>query len=186
MPCIVYSRCQKGVYHTMQLEEFQQKVSEMLSEVEFEDSDQVTVLASYLAACSSNVVRQINEVYNEATGFPVDDNYDEHMANLDTLSFALGVDVVTLNEERLRAALLALQCRLARKALLGNVDQIQVFDCMLGMLTGYVAGVLIASRSDDLENAERWQAVGNMPRKDLFDRIMAEISKHNPDVGQLN
>jgi hypothetical protein len=170
----------------MQLKEFQQKVSEMLSEVEFEDSDQVTILASYLAAASSSVVTQINDVHNEITGFPVDDNYDEHMANLDTLTFALGVDVVDLNEERLRASLLALQCRLSRKALLGNVDQIQVFDCMLGMLTGYVAGVLIASRSDDLENTERWQAVGNMLRKDLFDRIMAEVGKHNPDVGQLN
>ena len=108
------------------------------------------------------------------------------MANIDTLAFALGIDVVDLPEERLRAALIALQCRLSRKALLGNVDQVQVFDCMLGMLTGFVSGVLIASRSDDVLNVERWKSVGNMLRQDLFDRIMAEIAKHNPSVGELN
>jgi hypothetical protein len=170
----------------MQLEEFQQKVSDLLSQMEFESEREVTQLASYLAACSSSVVSQINEVYNETGIFPADANYVENMANLDTLVFALGVDIVDLPQERLRKALIALQCRITRKSLIGSVDRIAVVDCMLGMLTGYVMGVLIAAQSDDLENMERWQKAGDMLRKDIYALIVTEMRKHKPEIGELN
>ncbi len=170
----------------MKLHEFQEKVSALMKEIEFRDEKEVTQLASYLAACSSSVVTQINEVYNEAGILPVDESYAENMANLDTLVFALGVDVVDLPKDRLRAALLALQARITRKSLIGTVARTEVLDCMLGMLTGYVMGVLIAAQSDDLENLERWKKAGDMLRKDIYALIIAEMRKHKPEIGELN
>ena len=170
----------------MEFEEFKLQVSQLMSEIELQSPQEITQLASYLAACSSSVVSQIDEVYNETSPMPKDEEWQENAASLDTLVFALGIDVVDLPEDRLRAAMIALQKRITRKSLLGTVDQVQVLDCFLGLLVGYVSSVIIASRSDDVLNVERWKSVGNMLRKDILDRITVEIRKHNPDVGELN
>ena len=170
----------------MKLHEFEQKVNELLSGVELETPRDITLLASFLAAASSGVVQQLEAAYNEASGFPSDENYKDNAANLDTLVFALGVTSMDLPKDRLRASLLALQSRLTRKSLVGAVDRVEVVDCLLGMLTGYVMGVLIASQSDDLENMERWKKAGDMLRKDIYALIVTEMRKHKPEIGELN
>lgn len=170
----------------MRLHEFEEKVTEMLNSIELETPKDITLLASFLAASSSGVIQQLDESYNEAKGLPVDENYKDNAANLDTLVFALGVDVVDLPKDRLRASLLALQTRLTRKSLIGTVDRMEVVDCMIGMLTGYVMGVLIAAQSDDLENVKRWQTAGDMLRKDIYALIVTEMRKHKPEIGELN
>jgi hypothetical protein len=170
----------------VKLHEFEETLVELLGQMEFDTAEEVTQLASCLAAASVKIISQINEVQNEDLSFPPDDKYTENLANISTLVFSLGIDVVSISPERVANAFGALYSRLGRKCVLGTVDGSQLLGTLLGVLVSHVAGYIIAAHHDKTDDTERWQAVAKVLRKDLFDRIAAEIAKHNPSVGELN
>jgi len=169
----------------MQIEEYQKAVLEMLNDVDIKSHSDLSDLSSYFAAHTINFLFMLNEGH-PVEGMPEDPQYDERMSKLAKFQYALAVDAVDFDTDSLRDCIAAIQSRLARKAMIGTVDRFDCLKLMIGMVTGFSVGIFMAAISDDVENEERWQKVGQMLFKDIQLRIEQEIAKHIPSVGENN